>query len=61
MPAHFSVIVSIASTTRKFVNDVTAQAKAHFIFELEKVGSTSWWFKNSFNLRKGKVFTDTIF
>ena len=29
---------SIASTTRKFGNDVRAQAIEHFIFELEKIG-----------------------
>ena len=36
MPACFAVIGSIASTTRKFVNDVRAQAIGHFISELEK-------------------------
>ena len=34
MPACFAVIGSIASTTRKFVNDVRAQAIGYFIFEL---------------------------
>ena len=34
MPACFTIIGSIASTTRKFVNDVRAQAMGHFIFEL---------------------------
>ena len=36
MPACFAVIGSIASTTRKLVNEVRAQAIGHFIFELEK-------------------------
>ena len=37
MPACFVVIGSTVSTTRKFVNDVRAQAIGHFIFELEKL------------------------
>ena len=40
LPACFAVIGSIASTTRKFVNDVREQAIGHFIFELEKIGNT---------------------
>ena len=36
----FAVIGSIASTARKFVNDVRAQVRGHFIFELEKIGNT---------------------
>ena len=40
MPACFAVLGSIASITRKFVNDVRAQAIGHFIFELEKIGNT---------------------
>ena len=40
MSAYFAVIVSIASTTQKFVNDVRAQAIDHFIIELEKIGDT---------------------
>ena len=36
--ACFAVMGSIASTTRKFGNDVRAQAIEHFIFELEKIG-----------------------
>ena len=40
MSAYFAVIVRIASTTQKFVNDVRAQAIDHFIIELEKIGDT---------------------
>ena len=36
MLACFAVIGTIASITRKFVNDVRAQVIGHFIFELEK-------------------------
>ena len=46
MPACFAVLGSIASTTRNFANDVRAQAKGHFIFELKKIGNTCWRFKN---------------
>ena len=61
MLACFSVIGSIAPTTRKLVNDVRAQAIGHFIFALEIIGKTCWIFKNNSNLAKGKFFTDTIF
>ena len=61
MPACFAVIGSIASTTQKFVNDVSAQALGHFISELEKIGNTCWRFKKNSNFTKGKVFTDTTF
>ena len=61
MSVCFAVTGRIASTTRKFVNDVRAQAIGHFIFELEKLGNTCWRFKNNSNFTKGKVFTDTIF
>ena len=55
MPSCFAVIGSISSTTRKFVNDVRAQATG-----LEKIENTCWWFKNNSNFAKGKVFTDTV-
>ena len=39
-PESFTVIVSIASTTRKFVKDDRAQAVRHFNFEQEIVENT---------------------
>ena len=51
---------SIASNTRKFVNDVRAKAIGHFIFELEK-NRKYMRIKNNSNFIKRKVFTDTIF
>ena len=55
MSAYFAIIVSIASTTQKFANDVRAQAIDHFIIELEKIGDTCWRFKNNSSFTKGKV------
>ena len=37
MTASFAVIGSIASTTRKFINNVRAQTQRHLIFEPKKV------------------------
>ena len=55
MPAPFTVIVSIASVTRKHVKDNRAQAVRHFNFEIEKVENTCSWFNNNTNFTKGKV------
>ena len=60
MPVFFAVFGSIASTTRKCVNDVRAQAVGYFFFELEKIGNTCWRLKNNSNFAKAKVFNDTI-
>ena len=61
MSAYFAVIVSIASTTQKFVNDVRAQAIDHFIIELEKIGDTCWRFKNNSSFTKGKFLLMLLF
>ena len=61
MPACFTIIGSIASTTRKFVNNIRAQAIGLFIFELKKIGNTCWWFKNNSSFTKGKVLLILFF
>ena len=61
MPTCFTVVGNITSNTRKFVKDVGALALGHFIFELEKNGNTSRWFRNNSDLLKKKIFTDTTF
>ena len=56
-----AVIGSIASTTRKYVNEVRAQAIGHFIFELEKIGYTRVGdLKITLSLQKG-MFLLTLF
>ena len=56
MPESFTIIVSIAFTTRKFGKDDRAQAVRHFNFELEKkIENTCSWFNNNTNFTKGKV------
>ena len=57
----FVVIGSIASTTPKFLNYIRAEAIENFVFELEKIGNTSWRFKSNSNFTKEKDFTDIIF
>ena len=61
MPACCSVIGSIASTTRKFVNDVRAQAVGHFIFELEKLEIRVEDLKITLILQKGKFLRIQFF
>ena len=54
MPGCFTVIGSITSTIRKFVNGVRAQAIGHFIFELEKLEICVYDLKIVLILQKGR-------
>ena len=60
MPACFAVIRNIAATTRKFVNNVRAQAEGILSYNWKKLEIPADDSKIT-NFTKGKIFTDTIF
>ena len=60
MPACFAVIGNIAATTRKFVNNVRAQAEGILSYNWKKLEIRVDDLKIT-NFTKGKIFTDTIF
>ena len=57
----FVVIGSIASTTRKFVNNIRVQAIGHFIFELEKLEIYVDDLKITLILQKGRFLLILFF
>ena len=61
MQACFAVLGSIAFTTRKFVNNVRAEAIGYFVFVLEKMEIGIDDLKVTLIFTKGKVSTDAIF
>ena len=56
MLASFTVIGSIASTTRKFANYLRAQAIRNFIFDWKKLGISVGGLKQTVVFTKWKVF-----
>ena len=61
MPACFTVIGSIASTTRKFVNDVRVQAIGHVFFNWKKLEIRVDDLKITLTLLKGRFLLILFF